>query len=93
MCFGGKVEDSGMVVGVMYCGWVVVKGMLVGYIDKVIFEEIECGEDIVLVFYCKVLDQVLLFDVCIIVECQFDGVKCNYLQVCIWCDQVCVVVV
>jgi uncharacterized protein (TIGR02284 family) len=78
---GGKVEDSGSVMGAMHRGWVSVKATLSTYDDKAVLAECERGEDNAKARYRKALEKNLPADVRQVVERQYQGVQRNHDQV------------
>lgn len=87
-CLGGELVSYSMLGGMLYCQWVNLKSVIIGCDDESILDECECGEDVVVNVYCKVLSEELLIDICLVIECQYQGVLVNYDKVCSLCNEV-----
>lgn len=75
---GGKVEESGSVIGALHRGWVSVRGTLTGYSAESMLAECERGQDTLLGAYRKAHEQNLPADVVAVVERQTEGVQHNH---------------
>ena len=84
---GGKVEDSGSMMGAMHRGWVAVKTKMTTYDDKAVLEEAERGEDNAKARYMKALQKPLPAQVREVVQRQYDGVIRNHDRVKMLRDQ------
>lgn len=75
---GGKVEESGSVIGALNRGWVSVRGTLTGYSPESMLAECERGQDTLLAAYNEADQQNLPADVRAVVARQAVGVQQNH---------------
>ena len=75
---GGKVEESGSVMGALHRGWVSVRGTLTGYSAESMLSECERGQDTLLDAYNKAREQNLPADVMEVVARQAESVQQNH---------------
>lgn len=66
---GGKFKDSISFVGDLYWCWVDLKLLVIGKDEEVVFNECECGEDVVKYCYQVVLEKLLLVEIYQVIEC------------------------